>query len=110
LEVKSVSHNLLIICYLRGDACLPFHAGITPYLIIYQLFKLNDISNGDRRRLAKFNLSLYVYETSADHIVLLAADRRIGYAEMGEVRQISALRGLAAGDLYAGESGAAGGG
>ena len=56
-----------------------------------------------------FFIPLYVYEKGADHIVLLAADRRVGGAALGEVRKVSAVGGMAAGDLYAGESGAAGG-
>ena len=40
------------------------------------------------------------YEKGTDHIVLLAANRWLRRPEMGEVRQISAFRGMAAGDLY----------
>jgi hypothetical protein len=44
------------------------------------------------------------YETGAHHIILLAADRRIGGTEVGEVRQVPAVGGMAAGDLYSGKS------
>ena len=44
------------------------------------------------------------HEKSACHNILLAAGGWFGGAEMGEIRQISPLARLAAGNLYSGES------